>query len=42
MMRRAHKLGHQGRNASLARFRQLYWVVQRSKLAQSKVQTTRS
>ena len=34
-MRRAHKSGHRGRDATLARFRQFYWVVQGSKLAQS-------
>ena len=34
-MRRAHKSGHRGRDATLARFHQFYWVVQGSKLAQS-------
>ncbi|CAB4033995.1 Hypothetical predicted protein [Paramuricea clavata] len=34
-MQRAHTSGHRGRDATLARFRQLYWVIQGSKLAQS-------
>ncbi|CAB4041710.1 PREDICTED: uncharacterized protein LOC107333192 [Paramuricea clavata] len=34
-MQRAHTFGHRGRDATLARFRQLYWVTQGSKLAQS-------
>ncbi|CAB3998608.1 Hypothetical predicted protein [Paramuricea clavata] len=34
-MQRAHTSGHRGRDATLARFRQLYWVTQGSKLAQS-------
>jgi hypothetical protein len=34
-MRRAHSSGDRGRDATLARFRQLYWVTQGSKLAQS-------
>ena len=42
MMRCAYESGHRMCNGTLARFRQLYWVVQGSKLAQSKVQTTRS
>ena len=34
-MQRGHTSGHRGRDATLARFRQLYWVTQGSKLAQS-------
>lgn len=34
MMRRDYESGHRGRNATLARFRQLNWVIQGSKLAQ--------
>ena len=34
-MRRAHESGHRGRDATLARFRLSYWVVQGSKLGQS-------
>ncbi|CAB4018941.1 Hypothetical predicted protein [Paramuricea clavata] len=34
-MQRAHTSGHRWRDATLARFRQLYWVTQGSKLAQS-------
>ncbi|CAB4001318.1 Hypothetical predicted protein [Paramuricea clavata] len=34
-MQRAHTSGHRGRDATLARFHQLYWVTQGSKLAQS-------
>ena len=34
-MQRAHTSVHRGRDATLARFRQLYWVTQGSKLAQS-------
>ena len=35
LMQRAHSSGHRGRDATLARFRQRYWVPQGSKLAQS-------
>ena len=34
-MRRADESGHRGRDATLARFRLFYWVVQGGKLAQS-------
>ena len=35
LMQRAHSSGHRGRDATLSRFRQRYWVPQGSKLAQS-------
>ena len=35
LMQRAHSSGHRERDATLARFRQRYWVPQGSKLAQS-------
>ena len=35
MMRRAHRQGHRGRDSTLAKFREMYWVPQGSKLAQS-------
>ena len=35
IMLRAHSAGHRSRDATLARFRQKYWVTQGSKLAQS-------
>ena len=34
LMRRAHCQGHRGRNGTLAKFREMYWVPQGSKLAQ--------
>ena len=34
LMRRAHQQGHTGRDATLAKFREKYWVPQGSKLAQ--------
>ena len=34
LMRRAHRQGHRGRDGTLAKFREMYWVPQGSKLAQ--------
>ena len=34
-MRKAHRQGHRGRDGTLAKFREMYWVPRGSKLAQT-------